>query len=82
MQWHRVPREVRESPSLGVFQRCEDVAVRDVVSGHGEDGLVLDLGISVVFSNLNDSMSAKTVHIQAGQRQNNPTLFSTLPYPQ
>ena len=81
MQWHRVPREVRESPSLEVFQRCE-VAVRDVVSGHGEDGLVLDLGISVVFSNLNDSMSAKTVHIQAGQRQNNPTLFSTLPYPQ
>ena len=33
--WHRLPREVVESPSLEVFQNCEDVALRNVVSGHG-----------------------------------------------
>jgi len=32
------------------------VVLRDVVSGHGGDGLVVGLGILVVFSNLNDSM--------------------------
>ena len=38
-QWHRVPREVVESPSMEVFQSCVDVALRDVVSGHGGDQL-------------------------------------------
>jgi len=32
------------------------VALRDVVSGHGEDGLGLDWMVLDVFSNLNDSM--------------------------
>ena len=31
-----------------------DVALRDVVSGHGGDGLGLGLVILVVFSNVND----------------------------
>ena len=32
-QWHRLPREVVQSPSLEVFENRVDVALRDVVSG-------------------------------------------------
>ena len=31
--WHRLPREVVESPSLELFKKHVDVALRDVVSG-------------------------------------------------
>jgi len=34
-------REMEESPSLEVFKKCGDVALRDVVSGHGGDGSVV-----------------------------------------
>ena len=45
-----MPREVRESPSLGMFRSHVDVALRDVVSGHGGDGLVVGLdGLSGLF---------------------------------
>jgi len=33
------------STSLEVFKECVYVALRDVVSGHGEGGLGLDVGI-------------------------------------
>jgi len=35
MHWHRLPREVEESPSLEVFRKRGDVALRHMVSGHG-----------------------------------------------
>ena len=45
-----------ESPSLEAFRRRFDVAPRAVVSGHGRDGLCLDLIVLGVFSIPNDSM--------------------------
>ena len=43
LQWHRLHREVVESPSLEVFQSRVDVALGNMVSGHGGDGLVVGL---------------------------------------
>jgi len=37
MRRHRLPREVVESPFLEVFKNHGDVALSDVVSGHGEN---------------------------------------------
>ena len=49
LQWHRLPRGVVESPSLEVFRNHVDVALRDMVSGHG--GLIVGLGdLSCFFS--------------------------------
>lgn len=37
-QWQKLPREVRESASLEVLKHSVDVALRDLVSGHGRGG--------------------------------------------
>ena len=52
----QLPREVVQSPSLEVLKNHVGVALRDVVSGRGEDGLGLDWVTLEVFFNLNDSM--------------------------
>ena len=40
-QWHRLPREMVQSPSLEVFESRVGVALRDVGSGRG--GLMVGL---------------------------------------
>ena len=42
--WHRLPREVVKSLVLEMFNNHGDVALRDTVSGHGGDVLVVGLG--------------------------------------
>ena len=56
MQWHRLPREVVQSPSLEVYKERVDVTLRDEVSGPGGDGLGLDSFILEDFSNFSDSV--------------------------
>jgi len=41
--WNRLPREVVESLSLEMFMNCVAVALGDMVSGHGGDGLMVGL---------------------------------------
>ena len=43
LQRHRLPRELGRSLSLEAFKNRVDVAPRDVVRGHGGEGLVVGL---------------------------------------
>ena len=54
-QWHRLPRDVVESPSLKVIKKRVDVALRSMVSGEIlVVGGQLDWVILDIFSNLGD----------------------------
>ena len=44
LQWPRLLREAVQSLPLEVLKRRVGVALRDVVSGHGGDGLMAGLG--------------------------------------
>ena len=55
-QWHRLPREMVESPFLEMFKNHGDVALRDMVSGHGGGGFTVGHDDFGGLSNLNNSM--------------------------
>jgi len=43
MHWNKLPREVLQSPFMEVLKERVNMALRDMVSGHEGDGLVLGL---------------------------------------
>lgn len=43
MHWNTLSKEMVESLTLELFRRRVDVALRDMVSSHGSDGLMVEL---------------------------------------
>lgn len=41
--WHRLPTEMVDTLCLEVFKGCGDVTLKDMVSEHGRDGLVVGI---------------------------------------
>jgi len=62
------PKENSVCPPLQVLNRRVDVALRDVVSGCGGDGFMLDLNLEV-FSNLNGSIWSNIAETQKNLSQ-------------
>ena len=56
-QWHGLPREVVGPPSLEVFTKRVDVALRDEVCGLCGGGSVVGLGDLRGLSNCSDSLN-------------------------
>jgi len=46
---NRLPREMEQSPSLQMFKNCVDAALKDMISGHGGDGLMVGLDLRGLF---------------------------------
>jgi len=55
--WHGLPRGVLGSPSLEVFEKCGDVALRDVVESGHRHRLAVELADLIGLSSLNISMN-------------------------
>ena len=66
LQWHRLHREVVQSPSLEVFQSRVDVALRTWAVGMVGVGWRLDRVISEVFSSIYDSVILKVRTVSFG----------------
>ena len=77
MPWHRLPRGVAESLSLEVFKKRVDVALRDVVGGHGGDGSTVGLDDLRGLSNLYDSVILCVAAISHG-RHSSPGSYGKL----
>ena len=66
-----------ESLSLEVLRNWGDVVLKDMVSWHCGDGLVLDLVILEVFSNLNNSMILRFHTLHSGHLQSTRILLQS-----
>ena len=60
-QWHRLPREVVQSPSVEMFKNCGCGTERCGLVGNG--GGRWTVGLLEAFSNLHDSVILAKIHV-------------------